>query len=77
MSDERGPNSEWDCSQWPEEGTSPDAPAAETWDREQMEPDPPVDDDSDRDPATADDSGPLTGGGQPSGESHWERVDEG
>jgi hypothetical protein len=76
MSEERGPHEEWDRSQWPEEGTSPDAPAAETWDRDQMKIDPPADDDAERDPASAADSGGLSGGGQPSGESHWERVDE-
>ena len=74
--DERGPNEDWDRSQVPEEGTSPDAPPAETWNRTQMEPNG-SDGDDPRDPETADDSGPLSGGGRPSGESHWERVDEG
>ena len=79
MSDERDPGENWDRSQWPEEGTAPDAPPAETWDREQME----TDDEGEetvasdvRDPARADDAGGLSGGGQPSGESHWERVHE-
>jgi hypothetical protein len=79
MTDERTPGEEWDRSQWPEEGTAPDAPPAETWDRQQME----TDDEAEtgdaaepRDPERADDSGPLTGGGHPSGESHWERVDD-
>lgn len=82
MTEERSPGEDWDRSQWPEEGTAPDAPPAATWDREQME----TDDDDDaegprrssdaRDPELANDSGGLSGGGHPSGESHWERVDE-
>lgn len=79
MSDERPPGEDWDRSQWPDEGKAADAPATPTWDREQMETD---DEDEDapprdpRDPAVADDAGPLSGGGHPPGESHWERVDE-
>jgi hypothetical protein len=79
MSDERTPGKEWDRSQWPEEGTAPDAPPTDTWEREQME----IDDEGTgersgdpRDPAVADDAGPLSGGGHPPGEGHWERVDE-
>ncbi len=80
MSDERTPGEEWDRSQWPEEGTAPDAAPADTWDREQMETDDEGDADDTggdaRDPARADDAGPLSGGGHPPGEAHWERVDE-
>jgi hypothetical protein len=79
MSDERPPGERWDRSQWPDEGTAPDAPEGETWDREQME----IDDDGTgersgdpRQPELADDAGPLSGHGQPGGESHWERVDD-
>lgn len=77
MSDEREPNESWDRAQWAGEGAGPDAPESETWDRTQME----VDEgeekriDDPRDPVTADDSGALSGGGHPSGESHWERVE--
>ena len=82
MSDERRSSGDWDRSQWPDEGTTPDAPATPTWDRTQME----IDDTDEagaderstdaRDPAVADDAGPLSGGGHPPGEGHWERVDE-
>ena len=81
MSDKRDLGENWDRSQWPSDGTAPDAPESETWSREQMEID-----DEDEDaaasrvreevpPPAAGDSG-LTGGGQPGSESHWERVDE-
>jgi hypothetical protein len=80
MSDERRSGEDWDRSQWPAEGSAPDAPPAATWDREQMETDDPDDTargaEETRDPAVADDAGPLSGGGTPSGEGHWERVDE-
>jgi hypothetical protein len=77
MSEERETHKNWDRDEWAAEGTGPDAPEGETWDRTQME----VDDgegdrtEDPRDPTTADDSGPLTGGGHPSGESHWERSE--
>lgn len=79
MSDERRSTEHWDRSQRPDEGTDPEAPATPVWDREQME----IDDTGEgersgdpREPALADDAGPLTGGGHPPGEGHWERVDE-
>lgn len=76
MSDERNDRTEWDRSQVAEEGDAPDAAGSATWDREQMERDQPGDASDTRDPQTANDSGALSGDGQPSGESHWERVDK-
>jgi hypothetical protein len=58
----------------PPEGT----PQADVWNRHQMETDDPGDDPNavrrtDLDDETA--AGGLSGGGQPSGESHWERTE--
>jgi hypothetical protein len=78
MSDEREQREHWDRSQWAEEGKAPDAPAGKTWDKSQMEVDDEGDDAgaTDRVPVASEDPGGLSGGGQPSGESHWERVED-
>lgn len=65
----------WDRGQVAREGSAADAAPDATWDRDQMERDQPDDIAGTRDPAIADDAGPLSGHGQPDGESHWERAD--
>ena len=79
MSNEPRDRGQWDRKQVGEEGEAPRSTANDdaTWDKEQMERDQPGDAADARDPQTADDSGALSGDGQPSGESHWDRVDNG
>ena len=82
MSTKQTPGEHWDGEQMARdtEGEPPEGtPQGEVWNRHQMDIDDPGDDtervrrtdDSDEAPA-----GGLSGGGQPSGESHWERTED-
>lgn len=84
MDRKQTPGEHWDREQMERDttGVPEDVPQAEVWNRHQMETDDgssAVDaetlDQTDEDDALA--AGGLSGRGQPSGESHWDRVDHG
>jgi len=86
MNDKKNPGQHWDRDQWaPDTEGPPAGEQGETWNRHQWSPDNTGTDaeqttrtdlDEDR-PAGVDDPavGGLSGHGQPSGESHWERTE--
>jgi hypothetical protein len=84
MTAKQTPGEHWDRDQMERdtEGAPTDGtPQGEVWNRHQMETD---DTTADRDETLqrtdvdeATQAGGLSGGGQPSGESHWDRVDRG
>ena len=80
MGREQTPGEHWDGTQMERdtEGVHEDAPQGEVWNRHQMEIDDPGDDPNAARRTDLDDETPvggLSGGGQPSGESHWERTE--
>jgi hypothetical protein len=82
MGTKQTPGEHWDSEQIARdtEGAPPEGtPQGEVWNRHQMDIDDPGDDpdaltrtEVDEEP----DAGGLSGKGQPSGESHWDRVDD-
>lgn len=72
----------WDRDQWAEDDgkRDPKEPQAETWQRGQVRPDLEGDAEltapTEPDRAGAADAGDLSGRGQPSGESHFDRTEE-
>ena len=82
MSDETT-RDHWDREQWAKDNTETDVAkdqSTRVWNRQQVEPDDyPSDTPSEHAETEAvdDDAGPLSGRGAPSGEQHWDRVDEG
>jgi hypothetical protein len=82
MGTKQNPGEHWDREQMERdtEGAPPKGtPQAEVWNRHQMEIDDPGDDPAAVRRTDVDDQAPaggLSGRGQPSGESHWDRVDD-
>jgi hypothetical protein len=82
MGTKQTPGEHWDGEQMardtegaPSEGT----PQSEVWNRQQMNIDDPGDETERVRRTDVDDEAPaggLSGGGQPSGESHWERTED-
>ena len=71
----------WNREEWAQDNRETehhDEESTPVWNRHQVEPDEYASDESaGQEPAdTEDDSGPLSGHGKPSGEQHWDRVDE-
>ena len=81
MGTKQTPGEHWEREQVARdtEGAPPEGtPQAEVWNRHQMEIDDPGDDPNAVRRTDLDDEAPvggLSGGGQPSGESHWERTE--
>ena len=82
MDREQTPGQHWDGEEMTRDtaGVTEDKPQGEVWNRHQMETDDTEGDSkTETVPATtldeATDAGGLSGHGQPSGESHWERVE--
>lgn len=81
MEPTKTPGEHWDRDQMERdtEGAPVDKPQGDVWNRHQMETDDPGDDPNavrrtDLDDETS--AGGLSGGGQPSGESHWESTED-
>jgi hypothetical protein len=81
MGHEQTPGEHWDGTQMERdtEGEPEGKPQGEVWNRHQMETDDTGIDKEAMDPTRVDETteaGGLSGHGQPSGESHWQRVED-